>query len=169
MGVLTSKDFTPNLITDWKTKRVAFVDPELWNMPSVTADQSNKFIDAANRIEGESTKAVRNALLPQYVEFVIDRRDEWSNGQAQLTDALGELMSDESYESAKKFMCEKARLGGFDKIFSEHGVDVLVAPHDCRVGTIAAIAGYPIGIAPLGHADFNDRGFPAELKENTVI
>ncbi|KAK2593441.1 hypothetical protein QQS21_008858 [Conoideocrella luteorostrata] len=72
---------------------------------------------------------------------------------------VDQFMSDESCERAKTHMRDKAGRQGFDKVFSEHGVDVLVTPQDCQVSTIAAMAGYPIEIAPLGHAEFNDRGF----------
>ncbi|KAI1378149.1 amidase signature domain-containing protein [Hypoxylon crocopeplum] len=89
----------------------------------------------------------------------LELPEEFPNGQAQLTDALGDLMSDEDYEAAKVFLREKAKTHGFDKIFSEHGVNVLVMPQDCRITTIAAAAGYPVGIVPLGYADFNGRAF----------
>ncbi|KAJ8130466.1 hypothetical protein O1611_g3163 [Lasiodiplodia mahajangana] len=85
---------------------------------------------------------------------------EFPNGQAQLTDALnGGGISDEAYEEAKLFLRNKAKTEGFDQVFSEHDVDLLAMPQDCRIATIAAAAGYPAGIVPLGYAPFNGRGF----------
>jgi amidase len=85
---------------------------------------------------------------------------EFPNGQTQLTDALAEQMSDEQYDIQKAFIREKAGPQGLDKVFVEHEVDVIAGPLDGRIVTIAAAAGYPCGVVPLGYADnFNGRAY----------
>ena len=91
---------------------------------------------------------------------IIDMNRESPNSQAQLKDALGEVMDDTSYEHAKPFLRRKAKTEGFDKLFSKHGVDVVAGSLDSRIVTIAAAAGYPAGVVPLGYADYlNGRPF----------
>ena len=38
-------------------------------------------------------------------------------------------------------------------------VDVILGPADARMASVAAAAGYPVGVVPLGFADFNGRAF----------
>ncbi|KAI1119751.1 amidase signature domain-containing protein [Nemania abortiva] len=114
-------------------------------------------------LRGYQDSPIKN--LEDLVRFNEEHADlelpkEFPNGQAQLKDALDDGgISNEAYEEAKLFLRNKAKIEGFDKVFSEHGVDLLVMPQDCRICTIAAAAGYPIGIVPLGYAPFNGRGF----------
>ena len=75
---------------------------------------------------------------------------EFPNGQAQLEDALGDTLSDEQYEEAKKQIRETAKTNGFDKIFLESDVDLVVSLLDCRVGSMSAAAGYLHATVPLG-------------------
>ncbi len=42
---------------------------------------------------------------------------------------------------------------------SEHRVDVILGPADARMASVAAAACYPVGVVPLGFADFNGRAF----------
>ena len=44
-------------------------------------------------------------------------------------------------------------------ILGRYGVDVILAPGDGRMASIAALAGAPCGVVPLGFADFNGRPF----------
>ena len=82
------------------------------------------------------------------------------DGQIQLETALGDTLSDEQYAKARKHVREIAKNKGFDRIFAKIDVDVLVSLLDCRVGSMAAAAGYLHGAVPLGYADrYNGRAY----------
>lgn len=212
LGILAQKDYEASLTRTWKDQKVAFVDPYLWTAPEIAMPlvpellehQRQSYLAAADLIEQEGGKVVRDAFLFQYSALEINGKpgidqvwdhdfagcleeflagyenapiktladlvryneehadtelpEEFPGRQSLLEDALGEGLSDEDYDSAKVFLREKAQ-SGFDKIFSEHGVDILAMPQDCRVSTLSAAAGYPSGISPLGYSPINGRGY----------
>ena len=41
----------------------------------------------------------------------------------------------------------------------DYDIDVILGPADGRMASVAAAAGYPVGVVPLGFADFNGRAF----------
>jgi amidase len=85
---------------------------------------------------------------------------EFPKGQAQLTDTLAGVTSDVKYEEAKEFLRTMAGAQGFDKIFADHDVDLVAGPLDGRIVTVAAAAGYPCGVVPLGYAEnLNGRAY----------
>ncbi|KAI1330536.1 amidase signature domain-containing protein [Xylariaceae sp. FL0255] len=95
------------------------------------------------------------------LEDVIIRSGERGdvNPQTRFIDALNRGGIDhKECEAAKRLLRAKAR-HAFDQIFSKQGVDLLAMPQDCRIAILAAAAGYPAGIVPLGYAPFNGRGF----------
>ncbi|KAL5331384.1 hypothetical protein ACEPPN_000914 [Leptodophora sp. 'Broadleaf-Isolate-01'] len=60
------------------------------------------------------------------------------------------------------FIRTTAKENGFDRIFEETNTDLLLGPLDGRIVTIAAAAGYPCGVVPLGYADdYNGRAYGA--------
>lgn len=46
-----------------------------------------------------------------------------------------------------------------ETVLSENKIDIILAPGDARMASIASIAGYPHGAVPLGFAEFNGRAF----------
>jgi amidase len=69
-------------------------------------------------------------------------------------------MSDDKCEEAKEILRTRAGAQGFDKIFVDHDVDVVAGPLDGRIVVVAAAAGYPCGVVPLGYAEnLNGRAY----------
>jgi amidase len=60
------------------------------------------------------------------------------------------------YDSTLKRVRTEA-LGGVEKALDENEVDVIMAPADSRLVSIALAAGCPISNVPLGFARFNGR------------
>ncbi|CZR50216.1 uncharacterized protein PAC_00088 [Phialocephala subalpina] len=87
-------------------------------------------------------------------------RMKFHNDQGQLEDAIGNHISDEGYEKAKIFIRTAARGNGFDSIFANFDVDLVVSLLDWRVGWMSAAAGYPHANVLLGYSDdFNGRAY----------
>lgn len=81
-------------------------------------------------------------------------------GQQQLEGSLKSNITDEEYAEIVDFLRLTAKTNGFDRIFAENDVDVLMGPLDGRIVTIAAAAGYPAAVVPLGFADdLNGRAY----------
>jgi amidase len=67
-------------------------------------------------------------------------------------------MTKEQFEQRFHLMRDTAR-ANVDKMLTEHNLDVILAPADARMASIASIAGYSHGVVPLGFANFNGRPF----------
>jgi amidase len=81
-------------------------------------------------------------------------------GQQQLENSLKSTLTDETRSQIVSFLRSTAKDNGFDRIFAETGAEVLMGPLDARVVTVAAAAGYPCGVVPLGYADnLNGRAY----------
>jgi amidase len=84
------------------------------------------------------------------------------SGQQQLENTLKNQLTEETKQKIMSFAWKSARDNGFDRIFAETDTELLLGPLDGRVVTIAAAAGYPCGVVPLGYADnFNGRPYGA--------
>lgn len=81
-------------------------------------------------------------------------------GQQQLEESVKSNLSDETRSQIISFIRKSAKDDGFDRIFSETNTELLMGPLDSRIVTIAAAAGYPCGVVPLGYADsYNGRAY----------
>ncbi|KAJ4857833.1 amidase domain-containing protein [Trichoderma breve] len=81
-------------------------------------------------------------------------------GQQQLENTLKSNLTEEKRQEIVLFIRKIAKDDGFDRIFEETGAEVLIGPLDGRIVTVAAAAGYPAGVAPLGYADnYNGRAY----------
>ena len=49
------------------------------------------------------------------------------------------------------------------KSLANYNVDVIIGPADARMVSVGAAAGYPVGVVPLGFADFNGRAFGMDI------
>lgn len=67
-------------------------------------------------------------------------------------------MTKEQYDRNAEALRAAAR-GAINRVLNSHDIDVILAPSDSRMSSVAAAAGYPLGNLPLGYADFNGRGF----------
>ena len=86
--------------------------------------------------------------------------DQAFPGQQQLENSLKSHITDDEYADILELLRFKAKTDGFDRIFLDHNVDVLMGPLDGRIATVAAAAGYPVATVPLGYADeFNGRAY----------
>lgn len=71
-------------------------------------------------------------------------------------------MTEDTKSKIMSFIRTTAKENGFDRIFEETNTDLLLGPLDGRIVTIAAAAGYPCGVVPLGYADdYNGRAYGA--------
>lgn len=92
--------------------------------------------------------------LPARSVFIIELIETEYPSQSGIEGALsGPGISDAEYEEAVAHLRLSARTNGFDRIFEENGVDLLMGPLDGRIVSVAAAAGYPVGVVPLGYAD----------------
>lgn len=81
-------------------------------------------------------------------------------GQQQLKNTLKSNLTEEKRQEIVSFIRKIAKDDGFDRIFEETGAEVLIGALDERIVTVAAAAGYPAGVAPLGYADnYNGRAY----------
>ncbi|EFX06390.1 amidase family protein [Grosmannia clavigera kw1407] len=79
--------------------------------------------------------------------------------QQQLENTVKCKLTQEERDAIAEFIRHKAR-NAFDRILGEGKATVLMGPLDGRIVTIAAAAGYPAGVVPLGYADnFNGRAY----------
>ncbi|KAI1120750.1 amidase signature domain-containing protein [Nemania abortiva] len=103
---------------------------------------------------------------PQTVEDLIDWNKAHAdleftprdNNQRVLEKIRDSTMTQEQYDRNVKALREAAR-GAIHRVLYDYDVDVILAPCDSRLNSVAAAAGYPLGNLPLGYADFNGRGF----------
>ncbi|KAF2964451.1 hypothetical protein GQX73_g9127 [Xylaria multiplex] len=80
------------------------------------------------------------------------------NNQRALESIRDSTMTKEQYDRNVEALRAAAR-GAIHKVLDNHDIDVILAPSDSRMNSVAAAAGYPLGNLPLGYADFNGRGF----------
>ncbi len=76
--------------------------------------------------------------------------------QGQLEGYLKSSMNATEYDSTLKRVRAEA-LGGVESALEENEVDVIMAPADSRLVSVASAAGCPIANMPLGFARFNGR------------
>lgn len=75
-----------------------------------------------------------------------------------LEGALENPMSETDFQKALNSLRSHAQ-GEITKSLADYTVDVILGPADARMASVAAAAGYPVGVVPLGFADFNGRAF----------
>jgi amidase len=74
--------------------------------------------------------------------------------------SLHSTLTPSQYDEIVKYIRLTAKTSGFDRIFAEKEVDLLMGPSDGRIVTIAAVAGYSAGVVPLEFADdFNRKAY----------
>ncbi|KAL5085707.1 hypothetical protein Trisim1_010053 [Trichoderma cf. simile WF8] len=116
-----------------------------------------------------------NSFLSEYTESsvrTVEQLIQWNSdhkdlelppafpGQQQLENTLKSNLTEEKRQEIVSFIRNIAKDDGFDRIFDETGAEVLIGPLDGRIVTVAAAAGYPAGVAPLGYADnYNGRAY----------
>lgn len=79
-------------------------------------------------------------------------------GQQVLEGALGNSMAETEFQKRLKSLRSHAQ-NEITKSLTFHDVDVILGPADARMASVAAAAGYPVGVVPLGFANFNGRAF----------
>ena len=78
--------------------------------------------------------------------------------QESLLGDLKDNLTKEQFERRYHLMRDTARKN-IETVLSDNKIDVILAPGDARMASIAALAGYPHGAVPLGFAEFNGRVF----------
>ena len=79
-------------------------------------------------------------------------------GQQVLEAALENPISESEFRKGFHALRSHAR-ESITKSLCDYNVDVILGPADARMASVAAAAGYPVGVVPLGFADFNGRAF----------
>ncbi|KAN0114723.1 Amidase signature domain containing protein [Hyaloscypha variabilis] len=213
IGAMMEQDYSSFLTRSWKNQKIAFVDPNLWELspgvcpkvPAVREKQLSEIASAVTLIREHGASVFENVVLPQVSDLTWDGEDAletvWDKdlakqidlflaeykeaqvrtveeliqynkdhkelalppefpGQQQLENSLKSTLTDETRSQIISFLRTTAKDNGFDKIFAETGAEVLMGPLDARVVTVAAAAGYPCGVVPLGYADnLNGRAY----------
>ena len=75
-----------------------------------------------------------------------------------LEAALESSISESDFRKGLHSLRSHARKS-ITKSLLEYKVDVILGPADARMASVAAAAGYPVGVVPLGFANFNGRAF----------
>ncbi|MCJ1249866.1 hypothetical protein MMC30_007092 [Trapelia coarctata] len=102
--------------------------------------------------------------MEEIIQFNKDHREQELlpayPGQQQLEMSSHSTLTSSQYEEIVKFVRLMAKTNGFDRIFVDNEVDLLMSSLDGRIVTIAAAAGYPACVIPLGYADnLNGRAY----------
>ncbi|KAI0875937.1 amidase signature domain-containing protein [Hypoxylon argillaceum] len=90
-----------------------------------------------------------------HADLEFTPRDDNQRGLEKIRDST---MTKEQYDRNAEALRAAAR-GAINRVLNSHDIDVILAPSDSRMSSVAAAAGYPLGNLPLGYADFNGRGF----------
>ncbi|KAL8735536.1 MAG: hypothetical protein Q9166_000704 [cf. Caloplaca sp. 2 TL-2023] len=77
--------------------------------------------------------------------------------QAQLED-LPDKRPDSYYQTKRDEYRSIAR-DALEEQLNKHDLDVILGPGDGRIASVSAAAGSPVGVMPLGYANFNGRAF----------
>ena len=75
-----------------------------------------------------------------------------------LEGALENSISEADFQTGLTALRSRAQ-GEITKSLVDYNIDVILGPADARMASVAAAAGYPVGVVPLGFADFNGRAF----------
>ncbi|PWY83399.1 amidase [Aspergillus heteromorphus CBS 117.55] len=73
--------------------------------------------------------------------------------QDDLQKTLESNLDEETAAAAKAHARRLAGPEGIDATLQQHGIDVIVGPGDCAICAVAALAGYPTGMVPLGRLE----------------
>ncbi|PYI34980.1 amidase [Aspergillus indologenus CBS 114.80] len=73
--------------------------------------------------------------------------------QNDLLETLKSTMNDEKAAAAKAYAQRLAGAEGIDATLAKHGIDIIIGPGDCAICAVAALAGYPTGMVPLGRLE----------------
>lgn len=82
-----------------------------------------------------------------------------SPNQDDLMAALQSGTLKEQVQAARSHLQHVGGREGLGKLFEEHQVDVIAAPGDTPLSSLAAAAGYPTAVAPLGALKLNGQPF----------
>jgi len=83
LGVLTGKDFSSDLTRSWEGQRIAFVNPDDWELSSVAANhddalqkkEGDEIRASISKMEVAGAKVVRNVTLPTVFDFEFKGRE----------------------------------------------------------------------------------------------
>ncbi|UKZ74712.1 hypothetical protein TrVFT333_002382 [Trichoderma virens FT-333] len=200
IGAMMEQDYSSYLTKTWSGQKVAFVDPNKWELHPAVCERveivrekqsgaevtENVVLPQVDEIAWEGEDALEtvwnsylggeiNSFLNEYTTSsvrTVEQLIQWNSdhkdlelppafpGQQQLENTLKSNLTEEKRQEIVSFIRKIAKDDGFDRIFEETGAEVLIGPLDGRIVTVAAAAGYPAGVAPLGYADnYNGRAY----------
>ncbi|RMD44482.1 hypothetical protein DV735_g655, partial [Chaetothyriales sp. CBS 134920] len=94
-----------------------------------------------------------DAELPLVSDQVNPR---YHPSQGQFEKYATTEMAAEEYDRIFKEI-RRQSLGSIENALTQHGIDIIMAPADSRLVSLASAAGCPVANVPLGFADFNGR------------
>ncbi|KAJ5723744.1 hypothetical protein N7488_001779 [Penicillium malachiteum] len=186
LGILLQRDFSSSLTETSKGLKIGFVDPKTWYIregpwgfvEEIMNQQVADILDAMDMIAKGGGKVVQDFSLISYDKLQFERSDGldqiWNHDFAHLFAAfvrgpqglledsikMDSHLTAENYHKATTILREKARVEGYEKAFREYDVDIIAGPLDSRLGSIAAVAGFPSATVPLGYAEsYNGRAY----------
>ncbi len=94
-------------------------------------------------------------------------------GQQVLEAALENSIPETDFQKGIDSLRLRARENITRSLFG-YNIDVILGPADARMASVAAAARYPVGVVPLGFADFNGRAFGINIiarngEENKIL
>lgn len=92
--------------------------------------------------------------LAEIINFNLERPEltlpPSSPNQKDLHATLESHFSLEEIAQARANLRELGGPGGLDKVFDDYAVDIIASPGDSSLCSLAAAAGYPMAVVPLG-------------------
>ena len=73
--------------------------------------------------------------------------------QSDLLETLKSNMTDSTAATALRHGRRLAGPEGIDHALTKHNVDFIIGPGDCAICAVAALAGYPTAVVPLGRLE----------------
>ncbi|MCJ1435812.1 hypothetical protein MMC27_005187 [Xylographa pallens] len=119
------------------TRSVAF-----HQIPSLMEEFCSKLIDPPVRSLAE--------LIEWNRKNASRAMPEPHTNQADLLETLESSMTDATAAAALTHGRRLAGPQGIDRALAEHNVDFIIGPGDCAICALAALAGYPTAVVPLG-------------------
>jgi hypothetical protein len=92
-----------------------------------------------------------------------------SPNQDDLHSALESHFTTDDIAQARENLKQLGGAGGLDRIFDEYGLDIIAAPGDSALCSLAAAAGYPMAVVPLGALKVSITHKPQPTSKNGIF
>ncbi|KAF2878597.1 amidase signature domain-containing protein [Massariosphaeria phaeospora] len=129
--------------------------------PILTPVVSDFPTDLKRYLEGLDSTPIQS--LDDLIKWNSDHADEelppCAPTQNSLLQARDLRLSKQEYAAHLQHCRSTARDHGVEKVFADHGADIILGPSDSALPLIATCGGYPVVSLPLGYLGYNGRPF----------